>query len=150
MPADATSPDLEVLGREHCARLLEDHHFGRLAFWSGDLPLILPVNYVFDMQSIVIRTGPGAKLEQTPLRMVAFEVDDADHDGQWGWSVVAQGPAFDITDSIDEYSELLRALPVEPWAPGARQHWLKVTAARLSGRRFKGGPKVPPDRAEGP
>lgn len=136
MFTDAHPPGLEVLSSEECTRLLADHHLGRLAFWSGDLPLILPVNYVFDRPNIVIRTGPGAKLEETPLRMVAFEIDDADRDGRWGWSVVAQGPAFDITGSIDEHSELLRTLPVEPWAPGAKQHWLKVTAVRVSGRRF--------------
>ena len=54
--------------------------------------------------------------------MVAFEIDDADRDGRWSWSVVAQGPAFDIT--------------AEPAAPGAKQRWLKMTATRVSGRRF--------------
>jgi len=125
-----------VLDRDECIRLLSEHHLGRLAFWSGELPLILPVNYVFDMPNIVIRTGTGTKLEEAPLRMVAFEIDDADLDGRWGWSVVAQGPAFDITESLDEFSALLRTLPVEPWAPGAKEHWLKLTATRLSGRRF--------------
>lgn len=129
-----------MLSREECIRLLAEHHLGRLAFWSGDLPLILPVNYVFEMPNVVIRTGPGTKLEETPLRMVAFEIDDADRDGQWGWSVVAQGPAFDITDSLDEFSALLRTLAVEPWAPGAKQHWLKMTATRVSGRRFVKSP----------
>lgn len=129
-----------MLSREECIRLLAEHHLGRLAFWSGDLPLILPVNYVFEMPNVVIRTGPGTKLEETPLRMVAFEIDDADRDGQWGWSVVAQGPAFDITDSLDEFSALLRTLAVEPWAPGAKQHWLKMTATRVSGRRFVRSP----------
>ena len=129
-----------MLSREECTRLLAEHHLGRLAFWSGDLPLILPVNYVFEMPNVVIRTGPGTKLEETPLRMVAFEIDDADRDGRWGWSVVAQGPAFDITDSLDEFSALLRTLTVEPWAPGAKQHWLKMTATRVSGRRFVRSP----------
>jgi hypothetical protein len=68
--------------------------------------------------------------------MAAFEIDDADRDGAWGWSVVAQGPAFDVTESLDEFSALLRSLPVEPWAPGVKEHWLKLTATRLSGRRF--------------
>ena len=64
---------------------------------------------------------------------VAFAADPA---GRWGWSVVVQGPAFDITDSPDEHSIALRRLPVEPWAPEARSHWLRITATTVQGRRF--------------
>src|ERR1700736_2244855 len=55
--------------------------------------------------SVVIRTVPGAKLEEAPLTAVAFEIDDADRYGHWAWSVLVQGPAFDITSSADELSE---------------------------------------------
>ncbi len=131
-----TEESLEVLGDEECLALLAGRHFGRIAFVSDGWPLILPVNYVFVEPSIVVRTGPGAKLEDMPLTMVAFEIDDADPDGAWGWSVLAQGPAFDISDSIDEYSDSLRHLPVEPRAPGQRPNWLKIAARKVSGRRF--------------
>ena len=127
---------LQVLSDEECLELLAGRHFGRIGFVADGWSVILPVNYVFEEPSIVVRTGPGAKLEETPLAMVAFEVDDADPAGSWGWSVLAQGPAFDITDSIDEYSEILRRLPVEPAAPGEKPHWLKISARRISGRRF--------------
>jgi nitroimidazol reductase NimA-like FMN-containing flavoprotein (pyridoxamine 5'-phosphate oxidase superfamily) len=127
---------LRVLGNDECVALLAAHHFGRIGFVDDGWPVILPVNYVFEEPTIVVRTGPGAKLESTPLTMVAFEVDDADAGGQWGWSVLAQGPAFDITDSIDDYSTALRRFPVHPQAPGDKPNWLKVTAVRLSGRSF--------------
>lgn len=86
--------------------------------------------------TVLVRTGAGTKLSDIPLTIVAFEVDAADPAGTWGWSVLAQGPAFDITDSLDDHSESLRHLPVDPRAPGDKPHWLKVSAYRLSGRRF--------------
>ncbi len=136
MPEDPRRGELHVLSESECTALLAGHHFGRLGFVSDGWPVILPVNYVFDDPSIVVRTGPGTKLEDTPLAMVAFEVDGADPAGSWGWSVLAQGPAFDISDAIDEYSGSLRHLPVEPRAPGDKPHWLKISARRISGRRF--------------
>jgi uncharacterized protein len=128
---------LTVLGEDECRALLARHSLGRLGFVSGEgWPVILPVNYVFDEPSIVVRTGAGTKLSDIPLTMVAFEVDAADPAGAWGWSVLAQGPAFDITDSLDDHSESLRHLPVDPRAPGDKPHWLRISARRLSGRRF--------------
>jgi nitroimidazol reductase NimA-like FMN-containing flavoprotein (pyridoxamine 5'-phosphate oxidase superfamily) len=127
---------LRVLSEAECIELLRGHRFGRLALGVDGWPAILPVNYLFDGASVVIRTAAGAKLEHGHMSAVAFEIDDADRYGYWGWSVLVQGPAFDITSSVDEYSERLRDLPVRPWAPGAKQHWLKVTTARVSGRAF--------------
>jgi uncharacterized protein len=132
---------LRVLSDDECSELLRRHRFGRLAVWLEGWPAILPVNYLFDGTSVVIRTAPGSKLEEAPLAAVAFEIDDADRFGHWGWSVLVQGPAFDITSSAGEMPEHLRELPVRPWAPGARDYWLKVTAVRVSGRAF-GDPDV--------
>ncbi len=136
MPSQLPDDDLEALGQDECLRLLSGHYFGRIAFYGETWPVILPVNYVFEEPSLVIRTAPGAKLEFAPGKAVAFEVDDADPDGAWGWSVLVQGPAFDITEATDGYSAQLRALNVTPWAPGHREHWLKITAVQVTGRRF--------------
>ena len=143
MPGDQRHGGLEVLSEGECRSLLEGHTFGRLGFVADDWPVILPVNYVFEEPSIVVRTGPGAKLEGTPLTMVAFEIDAADPDGRWGWSVLAQGPAFDISDSLDDYSGALRRLPVDPRAPGEKPYWIKISARRLTGRRFGEPPARP-------
>ena len=132
----APTAGLDVLSTEECLELLAAHCFGRVAFAAAGVPLILPVNYVFQEPDIVVLTAPGTKLTDIPLTIVAFEIDAADPDGGWGWSVVVQGPAFDITDSPDEHSSALRRLPVEPWAPGDRRHWLRITAATVQGRRF--------------
>ena len=127
---------LRVLSDDECVELLKRHRLGRVALSIDGWPAILPVNYLYDGTSVVIRTAPGAKLEQASLTAVGFEIDDADRYGHWGWSVLVQGPAFDVTSSIDELSEHLRELPVRPWAPGARDHWVKITSVRLSGRAF--------------
>ena len=120
------SGTLDVLDDEECIRLLRSHRVGRIAFAHRSWPVVLPVNYAY--------VEPN--LESAPLRAVAFEIDDADPDGTWGWSVMVQGPAFDITDEADAGSQQLRLAPVVPWPPGERAHWLKVSALHLSGRRF--------------
>ena len=127
---------LEVLDDAECTRLLQSQSVGRLVFAHDDWPVVLPVNFVYDAPTIVIRTGEGAKLEDAPMTAVAFEVDDIDPEGTWGWSVLAQGPAFDITSATDERSARLRELPLRAWAPGVHDHWLTVTALTLTGRRF--------------
>src|SRR5688572_9701840 len=132
---DTLTNQLETIGEEECAHLLATHHFGRAAFVADGRPIILPVNYLYDDPSIVMRTSPGSKVVHMPQTDVAFQIDDADHNGRWGWSVLAQGIAYDITGAIDEYSARLRELCVMPWAPGSRTHWLAITALELSGRR---------------
>src|ERR1700694_5054628 len=144
----APGDGLRVLSDDECVDLLRRHRFGRVALGIDGWPAILPVNYLYDGTSVVIRTAPGAKLDQAPLTAVAFEIDDADRYGHWGWSVLVQGPAFDVTLSIDELSEHLRELPVRPWAPDARDQWLKVAAVRINGRPF-GEPQVDERAASG-
>ena len=132
---------LRVLSDDECKQLLSRHRFGRVAFRVGGSLAILPVNYVFDGKGVVIRTAPGAKLDEAPMTSVAFEIDDADRYGEWGWSVLVQGNAFDVTDTIDTVSEEARSLPVRPWVPGAHEHWLRISADRISGRAF-GAPEL--------
>jgi uncharacterized protein len=134
--------DLTPLSSIETNRLLASHHFGRLAFAYESWPVILPVNYVYDDPTIVIRTDLGAKLSATPFHAVAFEVDDAGPLGDWGWSVLAQGPAFDITEADETHCRFLRTLEVEPWAPGVHDHWLTISAVNLSGRRFGRVPEL--------
>lgn len=140
---DPSPSELETLDQEECTRLLREHRFGRVAFLHDGAPVILPVNYVYDEAAIVMRTRPGMKLDDSPLAVAAFEIDGVDPAGRWGWSVLAQGHAFEITSALDEDSARLRQLPVKPMAPGDRDHWLAIRSTRISGRRFgapDGGP----------
>jgi nitroimidazol reductase NimA-like FMN-containing flavoprotein (pyridoxamine 5'-phosphate oxidase superfamily) len=103
----------------------------------GDQPLVLPVNFVVDAGTVVLRTGVGAKLHNAPLTKVAFEVDHIDEQRGSGWSVVIQGVAQDITTGIDSRSEQLRSLAPEPWAEGERDHYVRVVPREISGRRVE-------------
>jgi nitroimidazol reductase NimA-like FMN-containing flavoprotein (pyridoxamine 5'-phosphate oxidase superfamily) len=130
------SAGVEELSGDECRRLLAAHHFGRLAFVLDGGPVVLPVNYGFDGRSVVIRTATGAKVEQAPMTAAAFEIDAAAPDGSWGWSVLARGVAFDVTDTLDEHSEVLRAIPVQPWAPGDKPKSISLAVSTVTGRRF--------------
>jgi nitroimidazol reductase NimA-like FMN-containing flavoprotein (pyridoxamine 5'-phosphate oxidase superfamily) len=89
----ATDPPLSVrtmkdLTVRECVDLLAQHSLGRLAFVGkvGVMPLIIPVNYMVDGETLVFRTDPGSKLTAAILGApVAFEVDggfdERDHTG---------------------------------------------------------------------
>jgi nitroimidazol reductase NimA-like FMN-containing flavoprotein (pyridoxamine 5'-phosphate oxidase superfamily) len=125
---------LDVLDREECLRLLALHHVGRVAFVDGGRPTVLPVNYVLDGEAVVFRTDEGAKLASaTREAFVAFEIDAAEGLAHTGWSVVLSGRAEEVTDRV-ELSRLAQ-LPLRPWAKGAKAHWIRIPADRLTGRR---------------
>lgn len=127
---------MNVLTEERCVELLQQRRWGRLAAALENWPAVLPMNYVFDGDDIVMKTSPGSKLAEAPMTPVAFEIDDADPDGHWGWSVLVQGPAFDITSAVDETSVRLRNAELKTWAPGRKEHWIRIAAMRISGRSF--------------
>ena len=54
--------EMRVLTRQECLDLLADQEVGRIAVVLGRRPLIFPVNYVLDGDTIVFRTDPGTKL----------------------------------------------------------------------------------------
>jgi len=135
--ATASAECLEVLSREHCLSLLATVSVGRLGVTIRALPAVLPVNFALLGEEIVIRTVPGTKLDAAAAAVVvAFEADSYDPLGTWGWSVLAQGAAHEITDptALAEAA----ALPLRAWAfPGATaSRFLRIETALLTGRRF--------------
>lgn len=138
-----SSDQLEILSEGECVRLLKSHDLGRIGIVGRDgQPLIFPVNYFFDEGVVVLRTEPGTKLELAPEARVCFEIDSWDAATGDGWSVLIVGFAHDITDPADAWAERMRHWPVQPHAPGARQHWLGVWANQITGRRFHKVPKT--------
>jgi nitroimidazol reductase NimA-like FMN-containing flavoprotein (pyridoxamine 5'-phosphate oxidase superfamily) len=131
------SEELELLSEDECKRLLQSEKLGRVAFVVDGRPQIFPVNYAFDDGVVVFRTSPGLKLERGPYGYAAFEVDQIDSGKGVAWSVVVQGTAQDISETIDSRSERLRHLVVEPVAPGDRHDWMGIYADHITGRRFK-------------
>lgn len=133
MPPNADVEMRELSGDE-CRRLLGRHHVGRLGVVVGGQPVILPVNYVFDGERVVFRTDEGVKLRHAPLRRVAFEIDGFDETEGTGWSVLVKGSSYEITRAIDRQSQELLRLPVSPFAPGEKAHWIEIVPFEITGR----------------
>ncbi|MDQ6796858.1 MAG: pyridoxamine 5'-phosphate oxidase family protein [Actinomycetota bacterium] len=100
-------------------------------------PEVLPVNYGLDGDSVLFRTAEGTVLTEARHSVVAVEADHVDETSHTGWSVLVQGFAQDITDTIDPTSERLRRLAVVTWAPDPRQRWFRVIPDRITGRRLR-------------
>ena len=66
--------------------------------------------------------------------VVAFEADQLDLDTQSGWSVTAIGPSSEVT-APDQLARL-RTIGLRPWAPGARDHFIRISPVMLNGRRL--------------
>ena len=114
---------IEVLGFEECKKLLAQDVIGRLAVVIGATPMIFPVNYTLDNNSILVRTMAGSRLD-VGVGVAAFEVDSFDRSKQSGWSVLATGHLEELPPA--EVEEMERLQPVTSWAPGDRDVWLRL------------------------
>jgi uncharacterized protein len=130
---------LEELAEEECLKLLESRKVGRIAVVKDGLPQIFPVNYVLDGRTVAFRTDPGTKLEAAAFGPVAFEIDDTNALYHEGWSVVVRGTGREVTDGWDEWSRRVTARHLEPWAAGAKEHWVAIAFPAISGRRIRHG-----------
>lgn len=97
-------------------------------------PDIFPVNYVVDNGSIVFRTGIGTKFWSAMRDPCALEIDGFDAGSGKAWSVVARGPAHVIIDLKEKAAA--DALHLDPWQPGSKSHYLRLTLDAVTGRRF--------------
>ncbi|HUC36999.1 MAG TPA: pyridoxamine 5'-phosphate oxidase family protein [Acidimicrobiales bacterium] len=134
MTEDAT---LEEIPEAECLQLLASHAVGRIAVVADGRPHIFPVNYVIDGRTVAFRTDPGTKLSAATLGRVAFEIDGTDSLYHAGWSVVVHGVGQEITGDFDEWSQRMTAMHLEPWAGGAKEHWVAISSPAFSGRRIR-------------
>ncbi|HEY8701202.1 MAG TPA: pyridoxamine 5'-phosphate oxidase family protein [Arthrobacter sp.] len=133
---DADTPQGGKLGYDDCWELLEAGVVGRLALIVDEHPEIFPVNYVLERRSIVFRTAVGTKLwGANASRPAALEIDGYDPHQEEAWSVVARGETAIITNP-DEIAAV-DALHLEPWQPGPKDHYVRLSPRALTGRRFK-------------
>ena len=125
------------LSRARCLELLATAIVGRVGVSVRALPVILPVNYLLDGERVIFRTVPGTKLDAAVHRsVVAFEADAHDPDGAWGWSVLIQGVASEISAPAD--LERARKLLTRTWAflgEGAVR-FVSIEPTFMSGRAF--------------
>jgi nitroimidazol reductase NimA-like FMN-containing flavoprotein (pyridoxamine 5'-phosphate oxidase superfamily) len=125
----------QELSKSECFALLARERLGRVAVVDDLGPVVFPVNFVLDRHMVVFRTDEGTKLDAACRgSRVAFEIDGTDTAARTGWSVLVRGEAIEVTDP----GELarLRKLPLDPWAPGAKAHYVRILPAALTGRRI--------------
>jgi uncharacterized protein len=133
----ADGPVLNELSRAECVRLLATVPIGRICYTRQALPAAEPVNFAVHDGTIVIRTAAGSKLAAaTHHAVVAFEADDLDLVLRSGWSVTVVGRCEEVTDAKD--IARLDRLGLESWAPGARNNFIRIVPAIVTGRRLRG------------
>jgi nitroimidazol reductase NimA-like FMN-containing flavoprotein (pyridoxamine 5'-phosphate oxidase superfamily) len=129
---------IELLEQDNCMDLLAQDVIGRVAVVIGGMPVILPVNYALDGNTIVMRTMPGSQLD-VGQGHAAFEVDSFDRDRHTGWSVLVSGHLEAVTGYQAKDLTRLETLPVVPWAAGDRNLWLRLRPLVITGRIVRGG-----------
>jgi len=138
----AAVPDdgaLEYLPRSECLRLMGSVPVGRVFYSKQAMPAVAVVNFALTGDgSIVFRTEAGGKLWSAMQRaVVAFETDRLDEADRSGWSVTVVGRAEEVTDAGEVNA--LREVALDPWAPGERDHFIRVRPEIVTGRRIRTG-----------
>jgi nitroimidazol reductase NimA-like FMN-containing flavoprotein (pyridoxamine 5'-phosphate oxidase superfamily) len=126
---------IEIITKDECLRLLGDEEVGRLGVVHGRSPLIFPVNFQLDGDTIVFRTAPGTKLEAGPRSPACFEIDSFDGATKCGWSVLVSGRLEEV-NVYDVEGEIQAG--VHPWARGTRDHWMRLRPTHITGRIVSG------------
>src|SRR4051794_21859518 len=130
---DIDRDGLEVLDRAECLRLLGGAAVGRIAGTSGALPVVLPLRYALDGDSIVFETGLGSTIDFISSgSVVAFEVDNLHERGHSSWTVMVTGVAQLVSDDC-EVERLGRLLYDDPAAEDGQ--FLRISLELVSGRR---------------
>ena len=129
---DSNAGRLSDLRDEECRALLSGHRVGRIAWNDDEGPVVLPVNYTFDGQHLLVRTSAHTELARhfTSGR-VAFEIDEYDERTHTGWSVLVRGFA-----RVAEWDE--RPSPTDsptPLVGGNRNFHIRIAVGRVTGRR---------------
>ena len=128
---------LTAIHETECWQLLASAEVGRVGLLVDGRPEILPVNFILDGEHVLFRTAQGSVLTRAASKVVAFEVDRVDPAEHHGWSVLVQGVARDISDSIDANSQRMRRLSLVTWAPGERHRWFRINPDKVTGRRLR-------------
>jgi hypothetical protein len=132
---DFNGTTLEHLSRDQCLQLMGQVPLGRIVYTRQALPAVELVNFALDDGDIVIRTDSGGKLAAaTRGAVVAFETDSVDTATHAGWSVTIVGYSRAVTDG----EEVLRLeqTGLDPWAPGKRDHFIRISPTFVNGRRI--------------
>jgi nitroimidazol reductase NimA-like FMN-containing flavoprotein (pyridoxamine 5'-phosphate oxidase superfamily) len=141
---------LDELSPAECWDLLATQPVGRVAVIVGHYPLVFPVNYTVIDRTILYRTGVGTKLHAIHRSNVTFEVDAMDPVHHTGWSVMVKGVAQELSMARDRKTASRAELGgATPWAPGARDHLIRIIPDHVTGRRIRAGEVLPASDCHG-
>jgi len=127
---------LKQLSRDECLHLLTSVPVGRIIYTRQALPAVELVNFAIDNGDIIIRTDHSGKLAAaTRGAVVAFEADSVDTERRAGWSVTVIGQSQEVTDP-DEIGRL-ELIGLSSWAPGGRDHFIRISPGIFNGRRLR-------------
>ena len=132
---DIDGSTLEQLPRDECLRLMGQTRMGRIVYTQRALPAVELVNFAIDDGDIIIRTDAGGKLAAaTRGTVVAFEADSLDMALHTGWSVTIVGLSQPVTGA--EAIRRLEQWGADPWTPGDRAHFIRISPTIVNGRRL--------------
>lgn len=120
--------------------LLGSVSLGRVVFTMQALPAVWPVSHIVDEGAIIIRSHCGAAVVSAARgvtgAVVAYEADSIDPAAHLGWSVIATGLAWLVTDPprIARYREALR-----PWVAGQMDYVVRIHPEIVTGFELTGG-----------
>jgi nitroimidazol reductase NimA-like FMN-containing flavoprotein (pyridoxamine 5'-phosphate oxidase superfamily) len=126
---------LESLDRDECLTLLAGEEVGRLAVVVGDTPVIVPVNYRMDGDTLLFRSDDGTKVTHGVRGQVAFEIDHFDRARQAGWSVVVTGRLEEAGGDGPGATDRVQRSGVYPWVGGDKAHLMRLVPDHVTGRR---------------
>ena len=133
---------VSVMDEQECWELLRSTPIGRIAMSVGGEVEVFPVNYEMKNDAIFVRTAEGTKLFAISMgKPVTMEIDDWDEVA--GWSVIAKCTATVLDPHAEE--DAANDLTLQPWVPTRKNVYVKLTPARVSGRRFTFGPETDED-----
>jgi len=136
---DFNGTALEHLSRGQCLLLVGQVPLGRIVYTRQALPAVELVNFTLDDGDIVIRTDSSGKLAAaTRGAVVAFEADSVDTAAHTGWSVTIVGYSRAVTDAQE--IRRLEQTGLDPWAPGERDHFIRISPEIVNGRRIAARP----------
>jgi len=137
------SQAITILSEPECWNLLSSVALGRLVTAVEGQAEIFPVNFVVRNRTVLFRTAHGTKLVSAAVNnQVVFEADG--FDAVEGWSVIVRGTARTLR--TDEEIGKAGGAELLPWTATPKQHFVRIRADRVTGRRFVFGPA--PDRDE--
>lgn len=127
-------PELEDLDRATCLNLLSTLDVGRLAWAEDERVMVFPLNFALVGSDIIFRTPSRSLCDAVASRTcLTFQGDAVEPGLRSGWTVVASGPANEVTDLIER--EQLSHL-VTPWRQADDLHVIRLTITSVAGRRL--------------